>query len=118
MVELRTVSLGIRDWTAIALAAITGLLHLLVGARTAPAPAGVVLLLAGLGSLAWIALVLVGFHRHRLYLAAVPYAATLIVLPWALDGVAPADPLDPGLGVLDAAIQVALIVVLIDLLRQ
>ena len=92
-------------WAAIALAAITGFVHLYLYWTQEFVP----FLLAGLGFFGAIALILVGFHRRLLYLAGVPYTLAQMVGWFVLDGNVTT------LAVVDKVAQVLLIALLVYL---
>lgn len=111
MVRLHTASLDLLHWVAIGLAAIVGLVQIAVGTLAADDPLGIALALGGLGLFAWILLVVLGYSRRLLTLAAIPYAVVQILLWWTLSDLEVGNLLEPGLVV--AALQLALLVILV-----
>ncbi|ADJ13505.1 DUF7475 family protein [Halalkalicoccus jeotgali] len=93
MVRFETSSLTPIHWLAIALAAISGLIHLLLAVIFPVLPFQVSFVLAGLGFFGGIALVLVGYRRRLIYAIGVPFTAVQIVLWYLVVG--------PTLGSLD-----------------
>lgn len=97
------------QWVAVALALLTGLIHLFVGVnRGRPS-----LVLAGVGFGSGIALFLANYRRHTLYLLGSGYVALQIILwivfqrgEYAL------------IGFVDKTIQVVLLVILVYLARN
>ena len=97
-------------WIAVALAAITGAIHLGLGLLFVTDSLGVPFLLAGAGFFGAIGLFLVGYRRRLLYLLGVPYAAAQIAL-WLLINRPTPGTVTP-VEAIDKLAQVALIVVL------
>jgi hypothetical protein len=113
--------LGSLHYLGVALALLSGVVHLFLGASFAPEPLGISFLLAGVGFLAGAAGVLVNYRRRLLYQVGVPFTAGQIVLWYYINFFAgeKAFPADVGtIGVVDKLAQVALIVVLVLLLRE
>lgn len=118
--ELETESLTTLEWAGIGLAAITGVIHLVISTSSLPEPLGISFLLAGLGFLGAIGLVLIGYRRRTVYAVGVPYTAVQIVLWYVLNFDSVSDMLANAgaLGYVDKVIQVAFVLVLIGLLRR
>jgi hypothetical protein len=118
--ELETGSLTTLEWVGIVLAAITGVVHLVISTGFLPEPLGISFLLAGLGFLGAIVLVLLGYRRRTVYAVGIPYTAVQIVLWYVLNFDGVSDMLETAgpLGVLDKAVQIAFVLVLIALLRR
>lgn len=114
MVAITTDELESLHWVAVALALITGVIHLVIAIPHIPNPLGISFLLAGLGFLGWIALFLLGWRRPLLYLLGIPYVALQIVLYVALNW---PDIFGP-VGVADKFVQIVLIAVLVILYRR
>lgn len=118
--RLETASLTPIHWAAVVLAAITGVIHLLLGVSGVtgdpyiPFELGVAFLLAGLGFFGAIVLLLVDYRRRLLYALGVPYTAIQIVLWYALNFDSVSDMLANAgaMGYVDKVVQVVLIVVL------
>lgn len=110
---LRTDTLTGLHWVGVALAAITGVVHLVLTALFVTQPMGWAFAVAGVGFLAGIAGVLVDYRRTLLYLLGVPFALGQIAL-WYVVNVPEFSPL----GLFDKAVQVALIAALVVLYRR
>ncbi len=108
-----TESLTSLHWVGIALAAITGVIHVASGIQFGLGGIGASLLLAGLGFFGAITLLLLGLRRDLLYLVGIPYTAVQIVIYYALFGFPASGP-----ALADKVVQVALIAVLITLYRR
>lgn len=109
-----TDTLGTEHWAAIVLAAITGVVHLVLGVRGFPSAFGISFVLAGLGFFGAILLFLLNVRRRLLYLIGIPFTGIQFVLYFVLnwpDVVAPA-------GIGDKVVQLLLIVLLIRLYRR
>ncbi|MFC4358619.1 hypothetical protein ACFO0N_11775 [Halobium salinum] len=109
-VGLRTETLTPLHWAGIALAAISGVIHLWLGVSFFPSPFGVAFLVAAIGFFAGIAGVLVDVRRRALYALGVPFTAGQIVIWYAVNGLklAPVD-------LVDKVAQLALVAVLLVL---
>jgi succinate dehydrogenase/fumarate reductase cytochrome b subunit len=117
---LRTDSLTSVVWVGIAVAVVSGLIHLFLGVRQVPSGLGISFVLAGLGFLGAVALVLVGYRRSTVYLVGVPFVLVQIVLWYYVNfvGESASFPGDVGtLGAVDKIAQVVLLVVLVRLLQ-
>jgi hypothetical protein len=121
--RIETTSLTRLHWLGIALAAITGALHLAIGVRFLDVSAGVFaaanaqpisFVLAGIAFFVAILLVLLDYRRRLLYLIGIPFTGLQIVLYFVLNW---PNVLSPG-GVVDKVVQVALVVVLVGLYRR
>lgn len=107
LLEVQSVSqLG---WLAVALVAVTGVLHIYAGIVEGRLPVG----LAGVGFLAAIGLYLVDYRRPLLYLVGIVYTAIQIPFWYVVKGGEFTT-----VGYLDKAVQVVLIVVLAYLYWQ
>lgn len=115
-----TEGLGAVHYLAIALAAVTGVVHLVLGVGGVVTGETVGLavsfVLAGLGYFGAVALVVLNVRRKLLYAAGVPYTAVQIALWYWLNYGATGDPLvlSP-VAVVDKVAQVGLIVALVYL---
>jgi len=117
--SIQTESLTPLHWGAVALAAITGVIHLVLGVRFisafGPRLQPILFVLAGLGFFGAIALFLVNYRRRQLYIAGVGFTALQIVLwLWLNQRVQPA--LSP-IEIIDKTAQVLLIAALLVLFR-
>lgn len=118
--RLETASLTPLHWAAVVLAAITGVIHLLLGvsgllgSEVIGTGLGAAFLLAGLGFFGAIVLLLVDYRRPLLYALGIPYTAAQIVLWYALNFDSVSDMLANAgaMGYVDKVVQVVLIVVL------
>jgi hypothetical protein len=108
--RLRTASLTPLHWLAVALAALTGLIHVGIGIQFGD----VLLLLAGLGFFGAIVLFLLDVNRRLLYLAGVPYTGLQFVLYFVQNWPNVVSPA----GILDKVVQLALVVALVVLYRR
>lgn len=102
------------QYAAVALAALTGLLHLALGVQFLPSGLAVSFVLAGVGFFGGIVLFLLGYRRRLLYLVGVGYTAVQVVLYVVFNW---PDVVSP-LGLADKVIQLALIGVLVVLYER
>lgn len=114
--RLETASLTPLHWLAVALAIVTGVIHLALGVLFFPGAQPIAFLLAGLGFFGWVGLFLLDYRRRLLYLGGIPFVALQIVL-WLLINQRPEPAISP-VEAIDKAAQVILIVVLIVLYRR
>lgn len=108
-------------YLGVALALLSGVVHLYLGVSFAPEPLGISFLVAGVGFLAGAAGVLLDYRRRLLYQLGIPFTVGQIVLWYYINFFAgeKAFPADVGtIGTVDKLAQVALIVVLVLLLRE
>ncbi len=113
--------LGSLHYLGIALALVSGVIHVVLGVSFAPEPLGLSFLFAGVVFLLAVAAVLVNYRRRLLYGLGIPFTAGQIVLWYYLNFAAgdKAFPADVGgIGAVDKLAQVALIVVLALLYRR
>ncbi|MFC6836632.1 DUF7475 family protein [Halomarina ordinaria] len=117
---LDTATLSGVHWLAMALAAITGVIHLVLGVSFAPEPLGISFLLAGIGFFAGIALVLVDYRRMLVYVAGVAFTAVQVPLWYWLNYVGTGQTLaEVGtIEVVDKVAQLVLIVLLFVLISR
>ena len=111
--SLRTESLSALHWAGVVLAAVTGVIHLVLGVRFIDSPLGWSFLVAGLGFLGGVAALLVDYRRRLLYLLGIPFTAGQIVIWYVVNA-----PDFGTLGIVDKVVQVLFIVVLVVLYRQ
>lgn len=110
---LATASLTTLHWIGIALAAITGGIHLWLGVSFVPSPLGIAFLFAGVVYVGAIAGVLLDVRRRLLYLLGIPFTAGQIPIWLAANW-----PDLGAIGIGDKVVQVALIAVLVVLYRR
>ena len=113
--------LGPVAYLGIALALLSGLVHLQLGVNYAPEPLGLAFLFAGIVFLLAAAGVAMNYRRRLLYQLGIPFVAGQILIWYFLNfaGGEKAFPADVGaIGAVDKIAQVALIVVLALLLRE
>lgn len=108
-----TASLTGVHWSAIALAGVSGLIHLVLAAIFPATVLRVSFLLAGLGFLGAIVLFLLDYRRRLLYLVGIPFTGVQIVLWYVV--VQPTPGTVNVLDVIDKTAQVVLIVLLVYL---
>lgn len=106
-----TDSLGTLEWVGILFAAVSGVIHLVIGVPGLPSGLAVSFVLAGLGFAGAIALLVVGWRRRLVYAAGVPFVGAQIVAWYALNGF-PIDTVEA----IDKVAQVGLIAVCLYLL--
>lgn len=102
-------------WIGIAFAIMTGIIHLWLAAEFLPDPMGWGFLIAAIGFALGSYLVLANYRRSTLYLVGIPFTAGQIVLWWVVNDITVSDLTEPGIGVFDKVVQVALILILIRL---
>lgn len=108
-------------YLGIALALLSGVIHLFLGVSYAPSPLGISFLVAGVGFVAGAAGVLLQYRRQLLYRLGIPFTAGQIVLWYVVNFYAGTKsfPADVGaIGAVDKVAQVALVLVLLRLLRE
>lgn len=119
--SIETASLTRLHWGAVALAAVTGLIHLAIGASSIASfgfePLAVALALAGLGFFGAILLFLRDVRRQQLYIAGILFTGLQIVL-WVQFNQLGGDPAVSPVEIIDKLVQVVLIAVLALLSRQ
>lgn len=111
--ELRTETMTWQHWAAVALAAITGVIHLFLAVSFITGPLGWAFLVAAIGFFAGVVAILVDYRRRLVYLLGVPFTAGQVVL-WYVMNDPPFGPID----YTDKAVQVVLIVFLVLLYRR
>lgn len=113
LIRFETASLGGMHWSAIGLAAVTGLVHLYLYFTQG----FFLFLLAGLGFFGAIGLIMIlPAYRKWLYAAGVPYTLAQIVGWYTIERPASFGDIS-GIALLDKAVQVVFIVLLIQLFR-
>ncbi|WP_049986071.1 DUF7475 family protein [Halobellus rufus] len=110
---LHTNSLTGVHWAGIALAVISGVIHLALGVSFITSPLGWAFLVAGVGFLGGSVAVLVDYRRSLMYLLGIPFTAGQIVAWYVVN----APDFSP-LGIADKVAQLLLIVVLVVLYRR
>jgi hypothetical protein len=118
---LATDSLTPLHWLGIALAVVSGGIHLWLGVQFLGGGLGIAFLFAGVAFLLGVGAVLIDFRRKTMYLLGVPFTAGQIVLWYYLNFAAgdkafPADVGGPG--AIDKLAQLALIAVLVVLSQR
>jgi hypothetical protein len=102
-------------WVGIALAVVTGLVHLGLGLATVPDPLGVASVLAAAGYAGAIGLVLVGYRRRLVVALGVPYVGSQVLLWYLLNR--PSGPGDvSATAAVDKTVQLLLVGLLVVLL--
>lgn len=117
MGSLEWSSLTPLHWVAIAMALVSGIVHLVLGIEFAPHPMGITFLLAAGGFAGGVVLVISDYRRRLLYLAGIPYTAVQIVGWYVVNRPQALGDLSIP-GVVDKLAQVLLIVALILLYRR
>lgn len=111
--RLQTGSLTGLHWLAIALAFITGAIHLYLAASFVPEAMGFAFLVAALGFFGGIVAVLVDYRRRLIYLLGIPFTAGQIPAWYVVNA-----PDFSAMGIGDKVVQVLLIVVIVALYRR
>jgi hypothetical protein len=109
-----TESLTRLHWVGIALAIVTGIVHLYFGVLALNTLQGASFVLAGIAFFVAVFLLLLDVRRRLLYLVGIPFVGVQVVLYFVLNW---PDVLNPG-GIGDKVVQVALIAILIVLYRR
>ncbi|MFB6168445.1 MAG: hypothetical protein ABEJ43_06310 [Haloferacaceae archaeon] len=112
--RLRTDSLTGLHGVGIALALLSGVIHLVLGVAGLPSALGISFVLAAGGFFGAVVLVLLDYRRRLVYLAGIPFVAVQFVLYFALNW---PNVWNPG-GMVDKVAQAALMVVLVVLYRR
>ncbi|KTG10712.1 hypothetical protein AUR64_05815 [Haloprofundus marisrubri] len=107
-------SLGTLHYLGIALAAVTGVIHLALGVPNVPSTLGILFVLAGLGYLGGVVLLIRGVARGPLYLAGIAITVVQILAYVALN----AGDLFSTVALVDKVAQLALVGVLVVLYRR
>ncbi|WP_299331270.1 DUF7475 family protein [Haloplanus sp.] len=109
-----TASLTTLHRVGIALAAITGVIHLAFGALAIDTAQGISFVLAGIAFFVAAGLVVVDYRRRLIYLVGIPFTAVQIVLYFYLNWPNVISPL----GIGDKVVQTGLIAILVVLYRR
>lgn len=102
-------------WLGIVAAAVSAVVHLVLGIDIFPGAFGIAFLVATVGFLVGIVAVLVAYRRPLIYLLGIPYTAGQIVMWFAFN-----QPIPPisNIEAVDKVAQIVLIVVLVVLYRR
>ena len=113
---LDTESMTTLHWVGIALAAVTGIIHLVLGVRFLPGAFGISFLIATAGFAAGIVAILVNYRRRLFYAVGIPFTAgQVVIFAWTVvQGINSLGPI----AIVDKLAQIGFIVVLVLLLRQ
>ncbi len=104
-------------WFGIALAVVTGLIHLGLGLGAPRTPVGAASVLAGLGYAGAIALILLGYRRRLVAALGIPFVGSQIVLWYVINR--PATIAEVSLAaMIDKPVQIVLIAVLLVLVLR
>lgn len=109
-----TESLTRLHWVGIALAIITGVIHLYFGVLALDTVQGASFVLAGIAFFVAVLLLLLDFRRRLLYLVGIPFTGIQVVLYFLFNW---PDVLSPG-GIGDKVVQVSLMIILAVLYRR
>jgi hypothetical protein len=111
-----TDSMTTLHWIGVALAAVSGIVHLVLGIRFLPGAFGISFLVATAGFAAGIAAVLLDYRRRSFYLLGIPFTAgQIVIFAWTVvQGINELGPI----AIVDKVAQIALIVVLVLLLQR
>jgi len=110
---VQTESLTSIHWVGIVLAALSGVIHLVLGVSFISDPLGWAFLIAGVGFLGGAIAVLIDYRRSLMYLLGIPFTAGQIVAWYFVNA-----PDFSALGIGDKVAQLILIGVLIVLYRR
>ncbi len=116
MVTLDTDSLTTLHWIGVAFAAVSGIVHLVLGVRFFPDPFGISFLVATAGFAAGIAAILLNYRRRLFYAVGIPFTAgQVVIFAWTVvQGINDLGPI----AIVDKVAQLGLIVVLVLLLQR
>jgi hypothetical protein len=114
--RIDTSSLTTVHYVGIALAALSGVVHLVLGVAALPSAFGVSFLVATVGFAVGIAMVVLNVHRRLAYLVGVPFVLGQVVI-FAATVVQGLNQLSP-VAAVDKLAQLALVAVLVVLLRR
>lgn len=113
--EYGTAGLLSLDYVVIILATISGVIHLYEGYEDlGEGVIGILFILAGIGFFAWIALLVIGFRLRVLYPVGFVFTAIQFVLYFVLNW----PEIYESLGLIDKAVQLALMIVLLLVYRR
>ncbi|SEO52874.1 hypothetical protein SAMN04487948_10389 [Halogranum amylolyticum] len=108
-----TTSLTRLHYLGVALAAVTGVIHLVLGVGFLPSPLAVSFVLAGLGFFGGVALFLFGVRRRQVVAVGIPFTLLQFFAYFALNW---PDVVSP-VGLFDKVVQLALVGVLVAVYR-
>jgi hypothetical protein len=111
--RVETGSLSPLHLVGVALAAISGVLHLYLGALFVPSPMGLSFVVAGVGFVAGCAAVVANYRRPLVYLLGIPFTLGQVVAWYVVNA-----PDFSALGYVDKAAQVGLVAVIVVLYRR
>ncbi|ELZ42473.1 hypothetical protein C471_03408 [Halorubrum saccharovorum DSM 1137] len=111
--RVETGSLSTLHLVGVALAAVSGVLHLYLAALFVPSPMGLSFAVAGVGFLAGCAAVVANYRRALVYLLGIPFTLGQVVVWYVVNA-----PDFSALGYVDKAAQVGLVAVLVVLYRR
>lgn len=116
LTRIETDSLTALHWVAIALAIVSGIIHLVLGVMFFPGGLPVAFLLAGLGFFGGVVLFLRNYRRQELYLVGIGFTALQVVLYLLINQ--RSDPAISPVEGIDKAAQLVLIVLLVVLYQR
>jgi hypothetical protein len=111
-----TDSMTTLHWIGVALAAVSGIVHLVLGIRFLPGAFGISFLVATAGFAAGIAAILLDYRRRLFYLVGIPFTAgQIVIFAWTVvQGINSLGPI----AIVDKGAQIAFVVVLVLLLQR
>jgi hypothetical protein len=114
--SLDTGSLTSLHWIGVVLAAVSGVVHLVLGVRFFPSPFGISFLIATAGFAVGIAAVLLNYRRRQFYaVGSVFTLGQIVIFAWTVvQGINTLGPI----AIVDKAAQIGLVAVLVVLLRR
>jgi hypothetical protein len=114
--SIDTGSMTTLHWVGVALAAVSGIVHLVLGVRFLPGTFGISFLIATVGFAAGIAAVLMNYRRRLFYLVGIPFTAgQIVIFAWTVvQGINSLGPI----AIVDKVAQLGLVVVLVLLLQR
>ena len=115
--RLAVESLTPLHWLGVAMALVSALVHLVLGAGFLPHWMGILFVLAAGGYIGGIVLLLIDYRRRLLYLVGVPYTLVQIIGWYVVNQPAGLGDLTPE-GAIDKVAQIVLIGVLVVLYRR
>ncbi|AUV83623.1 hypothetical protein C2R22_19875 [Salinigranum rubrum] len=116
MVTLDTDSMTTLHWIGVALAAVSGIVHLVLGVRFLPGAFGISFLVATVGFAAGIAAILLNYRRRLFYAVGIPFTAgQVVIFAWTVvQGINELG----AIAIVDKVAQIGFIVVLVLLLQR
>ena len=116
--SLQTDSMTPVHWVGVALALVSGVVHLVIGVGALPSSFGIAFILAFLGFVGAVTLILLDVRRQLVYLVGIPYVGVQIAA-WYQIQVASRGLFNLGaLDYIDKIAQVLLLVILLYLIRE